>query len=82
MTKIETIKYIVEEEKGYLDELKLFIGEGNLKTLLQTGFIMRGKEYSNKDSWKATKFANDFVRVANKKISIFDKFRYFINSKI
>ena len=43
---------------------------------------MKGKEISNKDSWKVTEFAVDFVNNINKKISIFDRFRYFINNKI
>ncbi len=80
--KIETINYVVKNKNGYLNDLKYKIGENNLKALLQTGFIIRGKEISNKDSWKVTEFAVDFVNNINKKISIFDKFRYFINSKI
>ena len=80
--KIETINHVVKNKNGYLNDLKLKIGENNLKALLQTGFIMRGKEISNKDSWKVTEFAVDFVNNINKKISIFDRFKYFINSKI
>ncbi len=80
--KIETINHVVKNKNGYLNDLKHKIGENNLKALLQTGFIIRGKEISNKDSWKVTEFAVDFVNNINKKISIFDRFRYFINSKI
>ncbi len=80
--KIETINYVVKNKNGYLNDLKHKIGENNLKVLVQTGFIIKGKEISNKDSWKVTEFAVDFVNNINKKISIFDRFRYFINSKI
>ena len=73
----ETINYVVKNKNGYLNDLKHKICENNLK-----GFIIKGKEISNKDSWKVTEFAVDFVNNINKKISIFDKFRYFINSKI
>ena len=82
MKKIESINYIVQNKNGYLNDLKHKIGENNLKALIQTGFIIKGKEISNKDSWKVTKFALDFVNNINKEISIFDRFRYFINSKM
>ena len=82
MKKIESINYIVQNKNGYLNDLKHKIGENNLKALVQTGFIIKGKEISNKDSWKVTKFALDFVNNINKEISIFDRFRYFLNSKM
>lgn len=82
MKKIESINYIVQNKNGYLNDLKHKIGENNLKALIQTGFIIKGKEISNKDSWKVTKFALDFVNNINKEISIFDRFRYFINIKM
>ena len=82
MKKIESINYIVQNKNGYLNDLKHKIGENNLKALIQTGFIIKGKEISNKDSWKVTKFALDFVNNINKEISIFDRFRYFLNSKM
>jgi hypothetical protein len=95
LKKIESINYIVQNKNGYLNDLKHKIGENNLKALIQTGFIIKGKEISNKDSWKVTKFALDFVNNINlltecnkqsiackKEISIFDRFRYFINSKM
>lgn len=82
MKKIESINYIIKNKNGYLNDLKHKIGENNLKVLVQTGFIIKGKEISNKDNWKVTKFALDFVNNINKEISIFDRFRYFINSKM
>ena len=82
MKKIESINYIIKNKNGYLNDLKHKIGENNLKALVQTGFIIKGKEISNKDSWKVTKFALDFVNNINKEISIFDRFRYFLNSKM
>lgn len=82
MTKVQSINYIVSTQHGYLDDLKKIIGNENLKALLLTGFIKRGKELSNKNSWKATSFAHKLSNSTNRKISFFDKIRYAINSKI
>ena len=82
MTKVQAINYIVSTQNGYLDELKDKIGNENLKALLLTGFIKRGKEASNKDSWKATSFAKRLSDSTNKKVSFFDRVRYTINKKM
>lgn len=82
MTKVQSINYIVSTQNGYLDDLKKIIGNENLKALLLTGFIKRGKELSNKNSWKATSFAQKLSNSTKRKTSFFDKIRYAINSKI
>ena len=82
MTKIESINYIVSSKNGYLDELQGKIGNDNLTSLLLTGFLKRGKEVSNRDSWSSTILAQQFISTKNKEISFFDKVRYFINDKI
>ena len=82
MTKMEAINYIVSSQNGYLDDLQHKIGSDNLTSLLLTGFLKRGKEISNKNSWKSTKLAQQFSFSENNKTSFFDKVRYFINDKI
>ena len=82
MTKVQAINYIVSTQNGYLNELKDKIGSENLKALLLTGFIKRGKELSNKDSWKATSFAKRLSSSTDRKVSLFDRVRYAINKKI
>lgn len=82
MTKSESINYIVSSQNGYLDDLQNIIGNDNLTALLLTGFLKRGKEISNKDSWKATNLAQQFSSSINTKVSFVDKVRYFINDRI
>lgn len=82
MTKVQAINYIVSTQNGYLDKLQEKIGSENLKALLLTGFIKRGKEASNKDSWKVTSFAKRLSKSTDRKVSLFDRVRYAINKKI
>jgi len=82
MTKKEAMEYILYQQKGYVKDIVQAIGEENFKALCLLGFIKRGKEVNNKDSWKATKFLKQFLEPYNEKISFFDKVRYYINSKI
>lgn len=82
LSKKEAMEYVINEKRGYVDELVKKIGEENFKTLALIGFIKQGKEKSNKDSWQATKSLEEFLKPYRKKLSIFDKIRYFINSKL
>jgi len=82
MTKKEAMEYVLRLQKGYVSDIVAAIGEENFKALSLLGFIKRGKEISNKDSWKATKSLEQFLKPYSEKISFFDKVRYYINSKI
>lgn len=82
MNRQEAISYISINNNGYLSELIEAIGSSNVKALSLTGFISRGKEISNRDSWKATKLSKRLHNSLNPKVSFLDKVRYYINSKI
>ena len=82
MTKKEAMEYVLNKQKGYINDIVSVIGDENFRALSLLGFIKRGKEINNKDSWKVTKSLEDFLRPYNEKNSFFDKVRYYINSKL
>jgi hypothetical protein len=82
MTRKEAIEYLIKQKKGYINDIINVIGKENFNALSLLGFIKRGKEVNNKDSWQITKSAEEFLKPYNKKISFFDKIRYYLNSKL
>ncbi len=82
MTKKESMEYIYKLKKGYVEDIISEIGEENFKSLTLLGFIKRGKEISNKDSWQTTNLLEKFISPYKKELSLFDKMRFFINKKI
>ena len=82
MNQKDAMEYVLKQKRGYRKDLIDAIGEENFKTLSLLGFIKQGKEFNNKDSWTVAKSLKKFLLPYHQKVSLFDKVRYYINSKI
>jgi hypothetical protein len=82
MTKREAMQYVYRSQNGYVEDIKQKIGQENFKALTLLGFVKRGKESSNRDSWKSTNSLEQFLKPYNTEVSFFDKIRFYLNNKI
>ena len=82
MNQKDAMEYVLKQKRGYMQKQIDVIGKANFKTLSLLGFIKQGKEFNNKDSWTVTKSLERFLLPYHQKVSLFDKVRYYINSKI